>query len=75
MRDSLVAGSTWKPRFKKALDKYPDWEEQFLDFTVPGCDACNLGSRKSTIQGRLSGAPYDPLTYEVRMHRIFIIIH
>lgn len=64
MRDSLVAGSTWKPWFRKTLDKYPTFELYELDFTVPGCDACNLGSRLSTRQGRLSGEPYDPLTYE-----------
>ena len=65
MRDSLVAGSTWKPTFRKALDTYPNLETQHLEFTVLGCDACNLGGRKSTIQGRLSGEPYDPVTYEV----------
>ncbi|KAH9946037.1 uncharacterized protein BXZ73DRAFT_37534 [Epithele typhae] len=64
MRDSIVAGSTWKPWFRKALNRYPDYEEQFLDFTVPGCDACHLGSRKSTKQGRLSGLPYESLTYQ-----------
>ena len=65
MRDSLVAGSTWKPEFRKALDKYPDFELTDLEFVVLGCAACNLGGRKSTLQGRLSGTPYDPLTYEV----------
>ncbi|KAI1795783.1 hypothetical protein LXA43DRAFT_989531 [Ganoderma leucocontextum] len=64
MRDSLVAGSTWKPRFRKALDTYPNFESQHLEFTALGCDACNLGGRKSTIQGRLSGEPYDPQNYE-----------
>nr|VWO98706.1 Nucleoside diphosphate kinase (NDK) (NDP kinase) (EC (Nucleoside-2-P kinase) [Ganoderma boninense] len=67
MRDSLVAGSTWKPRFRKALDTYPNFESQHLEFTVLGCDACNLGGRKSTIQGRLSGEPYDPETYEYHL--------
>lgn len=65
MRDSLVAGSTWKPHFRKALDKFPIFELYDLDFAVLGCDACHLGGRKSTLQGRLSGDPYDPLTYEV----------
>ncbi|TFK89145.1 hypothetical protein K466DRAFT_661791 [Polyporus arcularius HHB13444] len=64
MRDSLVAGSTWKPHFRKALDKFPIFELYDLDFAVLGCDACHLGGRKSTLQGRLSGDPYDPLTYE-----------
>ncbi|TBU35882.1 hypothetical protein BD311DRAFT_647037 [Dichomitus squalens] len=64
MRDSLVAGSTWKPTFRRALDTYPNLETQHLEFTVLGCDACNLGGRKSTIQGRLTGEPYDPVTYE-----------
>ncbi len=66
MRDSLVAGSTWKPQFRKALDKYPTFELYNLEFSVLGCDACHLGGRKSTLQGRLGGSPYDPLTYEVR---------
>ncbi|KAI8998559.1 hypothetical protein BD414DRAFT_475410 [Trametes punicea] len=64
MRDSLVAGSTWRPNFRKALDTYPDLEIHALEFTVLGCAACNLGGRKSTLQGRLSGNPYDQLTYE-----------
>lgn len=72
MRDSLVAGSTWKPRFRKTLDTYPHFESQHLDFAVLGCDACNLGGRKSTIQGRLSGEPYDPQSYEVSVSFIQI---
>ncbi|RPD66233.1 hypothetical protein L226DRAFT_500420 [Lentinus tigrinus ALCF2SS1-7] len=64
MRDSLVAGSTWKPRFRKTLDKFPVFELFALEFVVLGCDACHLGGRKSTLQGRVSGDPYDPLTYE-----------
>ncbi|KAI0636876.1 hypothetical protein C8Q77DRAFT_1094995 [Trametes polyzona] len=64
MRDSLVAGSTWKPNFRKALDTYPVLEVYDLEFTVLGCAACNLGGRKSTLQGRLSGDPYDKLTYQ-----------
>ncbi|KAI0374990.1 hypothetical protein BV20DRAFT_1118198 [Pilatotrama ljubarskyi] len=64
MRDSLVAGSTWRPNFRKALDTYPVLEVYSLEFTVLGCAACNLGGRKSTLQGRLSGEPYDKLTFE-----------
>ncbi|KAI0647140.1 hypothetical protein C8Q79DRAFT_957904 [Trametes meyenii] len=64
MRDSLVAGSTWRPNFRKALDTYPVLEVHNLEFAALGCAACNLGGRKSTRQGRLSGDPYDPLTYE-----------
>ncbi|KAI0780832.1 hypothetical protein BD413DRAFT_682557 [Trametes elegans] len=64
MRDSLVAGSTWRPNFRKALDTYPVLEVFPLEFTVLGCAACNLGGRKSTLQGRLSGEPYDELTYQ-----------
>ncbi|KAI0362212.1 hypothetical protein OH77DRAFT_1416437 [Trametes cingulata] len=64
MRDSLVAGSTWRPNFRKALDTYPVLEMYDLEFTVLGCAACNLGGRKSTLQGRLSGDPYDKLTYQ-----------
>ncbi|KAI0324521.1 hypothetical protein GY45DRAFT_1331447 [Cubamyces sp. BRFM 1775] len=64
MRDSLVAGSTWRPNFRKALDTFPIFELYDLEFTVIGCAACNLGARKSTLQGRLDGEPYDKLTYE-----------
>ncbi|KAJ8489704.1 hypothetical protein ONZ51_g2761 [Trametes cubensis] len=64
MRDSLVAGSTWRPNFRKALDTFPTFELYDLEFTVIGCAACNLGARKSTLQGRLDGEPYDKLTYE-----------
>lgn len=67
MRDSLVAGSTWRPNFRKALDTFPTFELYDLEFTVIGCAACNLGARKSTLQGRLDGEPYDKLTYEVRV--------
>ncbi|KAH9901023.1 hypothetical protein C8Q73DRAFT_635928 [Cubamyces lactineus] len=64
MRDSLVAGSTWRPNFRKALDTFPTFELYDLEFTVIGCAACNLGARKSTLQGRLDGEPYDKLIYE-----------
>ncbi len=36
-----------------------------LDFAVPHCDACHLGGRKSTVEGRLKGIPYDKLSLEV----------
>lgn len=65
MRDSLVASSVWGPYFKKALEKYPELTLIRMDFTVPGCDACHLGGRNSTLLGRLSGAPYDTYDYEV----------
>lgn len=65
MRDS-VASSVWKPSFKKSLETFPDFEAVHMDFGNPGCDACNLGGRTSTIVGRVSGEPYEKLTYEVR---------
>ena len=65
MRDSLVASSVWRPRFKKPLETFPNFEITELDFTEYGCDACNLGGRLSTREGRVSGAPYDKLSFEV----------
>ncbi|KXN89236.1 hypothetical protein AN958_05990 [Leucoagaricus sp. SymC.cos] len=59
LRDSLVASSVWRPKFKKALEKYPTFEHFPLNFAVPSCDACHLGGRLSTILGRLGGIPYD----------------
>ncbi|KAI0093919.1 hypothetical protein BDY19DRAFT_1045155 [Irpex rosettiformis] len=64
MKDSSVTSSVWKTPFKKALETYPDYETLLMDFTSPGCDACNLGGRLSTIIGRVSGEPYDRTTFE-----------
>ncbi|KAI0725129.1 hypothetical protein C8Q72DRAFT_755507, partial [Fomitopsis betulina] len=64
MRDSLVASSIWRSDFKKALETFPEFEVHHLEYTVPGCDACHLGSRLSTRLGRLSGQPYDPTTFQ-----------
>ncbi|ESK96993.1 conserved fungal protein [Moniliophthora roreri MCA 2997] len=64
LRDSLVASSVWRPRFKKALDARPVIELVHMDYAVPGCDACHLGSRMSTYSARVSGSPYDKLGYE-----------
>lgn len=68
MRDSLVASSTWRPRFKKALETYPEFEAVLLEFTEPGCDACHISSRLSTLIGRVHGEPYDRLTFEVILY-------
>ncbi|KAJ3829026.1 hypothetical protein EV361DRAFT_877176 [Lentinula raphanica] len=64
LRDSLVASSVWRPEFKGPLEKYPQLDLVQLDFAVPGCDACNLGARMSTLNGRLLGEPYDRLGFE-----------
>ncbi|KIK57796.1 hypothetical protein GYMLUDRAFT_45988 [Collybiopsis luxurians FD-317 M1] len=63
LRDSLVASSVWRPEFKAPLEKYPELDLSQLDFAVPGCDACHLGARMSTLIGRLLGQPYDRLGY------------
>lgn len=63
LRDSLVASSVWRPKFKKALDKYPTFECIPLDFAVPSCDACHLGGRLSTLLGRLGGIAYDKVGF------------
>ncbi|KAF5377022.1 hypothetical protein D9757_007754 [Collybiopsis confluens] len=64
LRDSLVASSVWRPDYKGSLEKYPEFDLTQLDFGVPGCDACHLGGRTSTLVGRLLGQPYDRLGYE-----------
>ncbi|PFH54330.1 hypothetical protein AMATHDRAFT_78594 [Amanita thiersii Skay4041] len=60
IRDSLVASSTWRPKFKKLLETYPEFDLVALNDAVPECEACHLGGRRSTLLGRLSGFPYDP---------------
>ncbi|KAG9318509.1 hypothetical protein JVU11DRAFT_600 [Chiua virens] len=64
MRDSLVASSVWRSDFKKTLERYPAFTLVQLKFTKPGCDACHLGGRLSTLEGRLSGMPYDEYDFE-----------
>ncbi|KAI6028429.1 hypothetical protein F5J12DRAFT_805362 [Pisolithus orientalis] len=64
MRDSLVVSSTWGPDFKKLLEKYPGFTLFRMDFSLPGCDACKLGGRTSTLVGRVSGTPYDEYDFE-----------
>ncbi|KAG6832131.1 hypothetical protein H0H87_002443 [Tephrocybe sp. NHM501043] len=66
LRDSLVASSVWRPGFKKSIGTYPNFDLIPLDFAVPSCDACHLGGRVSTLIGRLSGLPYDPLGFEIK---------
>jgi hypothetical protein len=61
-----VASSIWRPDFKNALKKYPDFELVSLDYALPSCDACHLGGRMSTLLGRLGGAPYERWGFEVR---------
>jgi len=64
IKDSLVASSLWKADFKNALEKYPDFRLEYLDFSIPRCDACHLGGRVSKLRGVLSGRKYDKKTYE-----------
>ncbi|KAF9075269.1 hypothetical protein BDP27DRAFT_1415624 [Rhodocollybia butyracea] len=64
LRDSLVASSVWRPEFKKPLETYPELDLIQLEFAMPGCDACHLGARMSTLTGRLLGEPYDRLGFE-----------
>ncbi|KAG1715708.1 hypothetical protein ID866_1471 [Astraeus odoratus] len=65
MRDSLVTSSIWGPEFKKPLEKYPELTLLRMEFGLPGCDACSLGSRTSTILARVSGTPYNEYDFEV----------
>ncbi|TFK42557.1 hypothetical protein BDQ12DRAFT_732201 [Crucibulum laeve] len=64
LRDSLVASSVWRPEYKLALQKHPEFELAPLDFAIPFCDACHLGGRMSTLVGRVSGSPYDSIGFE-----------
>ncbi|KAG2368606.1 hypothetical protein BDR07DRAFT_1325025 [Suillus spraguei] len=64
MKDSLVTSSVWKPQFKRPLERYPRFELVRMKFSVPQCEACNLGRRKSTFIGRVSGKPYDKYDFE-----------
>ncbi|KZT09438.1 uncharacterized protein LAESUDRAFT_694923 [Laetiporus sulphureus 93-53] len=64
MRDSLVTSSVWRPELKNSLETYPILETVRMEFAVPMCDACHLGGRMSTILGRLSGKPYDKVSFE-----------
>ena len=66
MRDSLITSSTWQTKFKRVLEKYPTLSMFKMDFAVPGCDACNIGSRMSKLVCRVSGEPYDRSSFEVR---------
>lgn len=73
LRDSSVASSIWRPNFKKVLEKYPELEEDHMEYANPGCDACHISSRLSTILGRVHGVPYDRLTFEVYLFSISMI--
>jgi len=59
-----IASSVWRRDFREKLERYPDLTLTKLDFTVPQCDACHLGGRKSTVAGWLKGIPYDNLSFE-----------
>ncbi|KAF4576590.1 hypothetical protein EYR40_000834 [Pleurotus pulmonarius] len=67
LRDSLVASSVWRADFKTALSTFPEFGLDDLQFALPQCDACHLGGRLSTLIGRLSGHPYDPVGFESKM--------
>ncbi|KIM65300.1 hypothetical protein SCLCIDRAFT_1212467 [Scleroderma citrinum Foug A] len=64
MCDSLVASSVWSPEFRKTLEKYPELALIRMNDSFPGCHACRLGGRSSTILALLSGAPYDECDFE-----------
>jgi hypothetical protein len=67
LRDSLVTSSAWRPNFKKPLETYPRLRVIQLKFSTPGCQACHLGGRKSSRLARLSGQPYNRVTFEVSL--------
>jgi len=71
-RDS-IASSVWRRDYREALELYPDLTLVKLDFAVPHCDACHLGGRQSTVEGRLKGIPYDNLSLEVSLLSIIAL--
>lgn len=75
MRDSLVTSSVWRTNYKKSLNLYPEFETVQLDFALPGCDACHLGSRISTLIGRLTGEPYDKMGFQVSLFNDVLYSH
>jgi len=71
-RDS-IASSVWRRDYRNALELYPDLTLVKMDFAVPHCDACHLGGRQSTVEGRLKGIPYDKLSLEVSLSSIIAL--
>jgi hypothetical protein len=71
-RDS-IASSVWRRDYRSSLELYPDFTLVKLDFVVPHCDACHLGGRKSAVEGRLKGIPYDKLSFEVGLLSIIAL--
>jgi Domain of unknown function (DUF4211) len=65
----LVASSVWRSGFRHSLERYPDLVLSNMEISILGCDACHLGSRISTIIGRLDGLAYDKDTFEVGCFR------
>ncbi|KZT52461.1 hypothetical protein CALCODRAFT_520703 [Calocera cornea HHB12733] len=60
-RESLVASSVWRPEFRKVLETKPKlWQERMIT-SWPGCDACHLGARISTIEAHVKGKKWGGL--------------
>jgi hypothetical protein len=56
---SLVQSASWKPEFKRALDRFPKLGSVGLDEPVQGCRACGRALRRSTMTLHFKGVPYD----------------
>ncbi|KAK8845524.1 hypothetical protein IAR55_006239 [Kwoniella newhampshirensis] len=54
-----VRSQVWRSNLVAALQKYPNFEVEELDFPEPGCDACHMGGRLSKFRVSLTGYPYD----------------
>ncbi|KDQ07905.1 hypothetical protein BOTBODRAFT_38344 [Botryobasidium botryosum FD-172 SS1] len=65
IKDSLVTSSVWTTKFKRTLELRHNLTLTYLEYAVPGCDACRLGGRLATVVARLTGKQYSKETYEV----------
>jgi hypothetical protein len=62
LRDSM-AGTLWRPDFRKALETYPEWMQGDLDDIATYCDACNRRGQHCHNNAWLRGKPYDTETH------------
>ncbi|ORY20450.1 hypothetical protein BCR39DRAFT_555354 [Naematelia encephala] len=63
-KSSRVRSQIWRSDFVRALETFPTYKGQFLDFAEAGCDACHMSGRRSTWKVFLEGDPYDRETHE-----------
>ncbi|KZO95754.1 hypothetical protein CALVIDRAFT_577460 [Calocera viscosa TUFC12733] len=59
--ESLVASSVWRPEFRRVLEAKPKLWLERMSSSWPGCDACHLGARISTIEAHVKGRKWGGL--------------